>query len=104
MRILKEIVKDFLNTDIARKGCNEEIACDLIAEMDEHIGSYETKQGRKEKWNVQYGAGVEIHPVGDIDGDTVIADINPDGVYTDEEAEIIAQKIVLLWNRDIDNQ
>lgn len=41
MRTLEEIVKDFLNTEIARKGCNEEIACDLISEMDEYIAEYE---------------------------------------------------------------
>lgn len=37
MRTLKEIVADFLNTDYARRDCNDKCICDLIAEMDEHM-------------------------------------------------------------------
>lgn len=40
MRLLKDIVYDFLNTDFARNGCTDETICDLITEMDEHTGSY----------------------------------------------------------------
>lgn len=39
MRNILEIVADFLNTDFARKDCDDPIVCDLIAEMDEHFGS-----------------------------------------------------------------
>jgi len=35
MRELHKVVKDFLDTEFARHTCNDELICDLIAEMHE---------------------------------------------------------------------
>lgn len=47
-----------------------------------------------ERFEVQFGSkGPEIHPAGDAGGYVVIADVNPDKMFTPEHAETIAYQM-----------
>jgi hypothetical protein len=47
-----------------------------------------------ERWCLQYGSDTtEVHPISDVLGEYVIADVDPDNNYCAEKREIIARLI-----------